>query len=130
MDIIQWNGMTLEQVEKEQILAAVAFYKNKTVAAKALGTTYRNLFNKLKKYSEEDSDVSSSRKSDYQKSVDKIKSLYPPQILDYSEEDFRKNIPDLPISQYKYLTVEDEKEFASLEKKETVKTQVIHNSKK
>lgn len=50
--MITWSpGVTLEQLEREVILAAVNFYGgNRTTAANALGVSAKTIYNKLETY--------------------------------------------------------------------------------
>jgi hypothetical protein len=55
MSQIHWQpGITLEEIEKQVILAALRFYsQNRTHAASALGISVRTIQNKIAKYNGE-----------------------------------------------------------------------------
>lgn len=53
--VIWTPGMTLEQLERQTIMKAIAVYGyNKSAAARALGITYRTIENKMVKYEKDD----------------------------------------------------------------------------
>lgn len=57
-NIVQWSpGVSLEQMEKQIILAAFRFYRgNKTTTAQSLGIAIRTLDSRLEKYEKDDAD--------------------------------------------------------------------------
>jgi DNA-binding NtrC family response regulator len=54
MEVFWQPGVTLEEIEKQVILAALRFYnQNRTVTADALGISVRTIQNKIAKWEEE-----------------------------------------------------------------------------
>lgn len=53
-NIIWTPGVTIEALEEQVIMKALGHYKNKEVAAAALGISRRTIDNKLEKYAEDE----------------------------------------------------------------------------
>ena len=74
-------GMTIDALEREAIEGAIEFYRNKEVAANALGITSRTIYKKLEKYKADDEEKNKRDAELKAREAEKMRILYPTQEI-------------------------------------------------
>lgn len=111
--MVHWQpGMSLEEVEKDIILAALRFFQNnKTQVAQSLGLSIRTIDNKLEKYRKQEEaleeekikdEIKREKERDYLRGIEpqaKMDKEDPKKPFEYDEDDDAADMPPVDPEQ-------------------------------